>query len=128
MIAADTRPCVQVFPQRPGEPFPATFEDIVKTIFKRLFRIYAHMYWSHLDKIQELGAEKHLNTCFKHFCYFTAEFNLIDQKELAPLQACCKVARAPANAGRPALLCMFAWAWARQASAPLQEVIDGFLK
>lgn len=62
------------------------FVNTVKTIFKRLFRIYAHIYHSHLDKFQLLGAEAHLNTCFKHFIYFTHAFQLVDRKELAPLQ------------------------------------------
>ena len=33
-------------------------------IFKRLFRVYAHIYHSHFQKIVSLGAEAHLNTCF----------------------------------------------------------------
>ena len=33
-----------------------------------------------------LGEEAHLNTSFKHFVYFIQEFELIDKKELAPLQ------------------------------------------
>lgn len=75
-----------IFPQRPGQPFPRTFLDTVKTIFKRLFRIYAHIYHSHWDVMVSLGAEAHLNTVFKHFIYFTQTFALIDKKELAPLQ------------------------------------------
>ena len=67
-------------------PFPATFEDTVRTILKRLFRVYAHIYHSHLDAIQALEAEAHLNTCLKHLVYFVRTFALIDEKELAPLQ------------------------------------------
>jgi hypothetical protein len=37
-------------------------------------------------KIVGLGAEAHLNTCFKHFIYFVHEFKLIDPKELQPLK------------------------------------------
>ena len=34
-----------------------------------------------------LGAEPHLNTCFKHYMYFVNEFDLIPRKEeLQPLQ------------------------------------------
>jgi len=33
-----------------------------------------------------LGAEAHLNTCFKHFIYFVHEFKLVDPKELQPLR------------------------------------------
>ncbi|WMV56889.1 hypothetical protein MTR67_050274, partial [Solanum verrucosum] len=75
-----------LFPQRLGAPFPPNFKDVVKTIFKRLFRVYAHIYHSHFQKIVSLKEEAHLNTCFKHFILFTHEFGLIDKKELAPLQ------------------------------------------
>ena len=76
---------LQIFPQRPDQPFPHSFLETVRTIFKRLFRVYAHMYHSHWDVMVTLGAEAHLNTCFKHFMYFTHAFALIDAKELAPL-------------------------------------------
>jgi len=110
-------PCaapLQIFPQRLGTPFPRNFVDNVRTICKRLYRVYvcppapqpqvccdrqvaervrgratcryAHMYHSHFQKICSLGEEAHLNTCFKHFIYFCQHFNLIDKKELAPLQ------------------------------------------
>ena len=69
-----------------GTPFPKNFQSIVKTIFKRLFRVYAHIYHSHFQKITSLGAEAHLNTCFKHFIYFVDEFKLIEAKELEPLK------------------------------------------
>ena len=32
-----------------------------------------------------LGAEPHVNTCYKHFYYFVTEFDLINEKEFAPL-------------------------------------------
>lgn len=54
-----------------GAPFPPNFRDVVKTIFKRLFRVYAHIYHSHFQKIVSLKEEAHLNTCFKHFVLFT---------------------------------------------------------
>jgi len=75
----------QIFPLQLGTPFPKNFRRIVEVIFKRLFRVYAHIYHSHFEKIVGLGAEAHLNTCFKHFIYFVKEFKLIDAKELAPL-------------------------------------------
>ena len=61
----------RLFPQRYGEPFPPNFTAVVQTIFKRLFRVYAHIYHSHFRSICALGEEAHLNTCFKHFMYFT---------------------------------------------------------
>eukprot|EP01100_Stratorugosa_tubuloviscum_P000981 TRINITY_DN121_c0_g3_i4.p1 TRINITY_DN121_c0_g3~~TRINITY_DN121_c0_g3_i4.p1 ORF type:complete len:217 (+),score=89.45 TRINITY_DN121_c0_g3_i4:130-780(+) len=74
-----------IFPSRVDTPFPRNFIDVVRNIFKRLFRVYAHIYYSHFQKIVTLGEEAHLNTSFKHFIYFVQEFDLIDRKELAPL-------------------------------------------
>ncbi|EGR30523.1 mps one binder kinase activator-like 1b, putative [Ichthyophthirius multifiliis] len=74
-----------LFPCQIGVPFPKNFLNVIKVIFKRLFRVYAHMYHSHFQHIMNLGLEYHLNTCFKHFIYFIDEFKLVDDKELAPL-------------------------------------------
>lgn len=76
----------QIFPLQLGTPFPKNFTEVVRTIFKRLFRVYAHIYHSHFQRIVGLGAEAHLNTCYKHFIYFVYEFKLIDPKELVPLK------------------------------------------
>jgi len=75
-----------IFPSKIGVPFPRNFVSICKTILKRLFRVYAHIYHSHFDKVVSLEEERHLNTSFKHFVFFVQEFNLIDNKELAPLR------------------------------------------
>ncbi|MES1914368.1 MAG: hypothetical protein MHM6MM_006453 [Cercozoa sp. M6MM] len=75
-----------MFPLNPGTPFPRNFQAQVKKIFTRLFRIYAHIYHNHFQQIVGLGAEAHLNTCFKHFIFFVNEFKLIETRELAPLQ------------------------------------------
>lgn len=75
-----------IFPSKIGEPFPKNFMTVSKTILRRLFRIYAHVYHSHFDQVIELKEEAHLNTSFKHFIFFVQEFHLIDKKELAPLQ------------------------------------------
>ncbi|KAG9458082.1 hypothetical protein H6P81_002590 [Aristolochia fimbriata] len=74
-----------IFPQKIGAPFPSNFRDVVKIIFKRLFRVYAHIYHSHFQTIVNHKEERHLNTCFKHFILFTCEFRLIERGELAPL-------------------------------------------
>ena len=107
----------KLFPTQLGVPFPANFQEHaralprmprasrsllhpppaprvtqchpsqVRNIFRRLFRIYAHIYYCHFEKMTQLGAEPHLNTCFKHYMYFVYEFNLIPSKaEVAPLQ------------------------------------------
>lgn len=75
-----------LFPVDETAKFPPKFMSRVKIIYKRLFRLYAHIYWSHFVKIRSIGANAHLNTCFKHFVYFILEFNLVDKKGLSPLE------------------------------------------
>ena len=74
-----------LFPSQIGVTFPKNFTAMVKTIFKRLFRVYAHIYYSHFEKIVLLGCQYHLNTCFKHFIFFVEKYDLVEKKELAPL-------------------------------------------
>ena len=51
-------------------PFPKNFAQIAKTILKRLFRVYAHIYHQHFPEVVRLREEAHLNTSFKHFIFF----------------------------------------------------------
>lgn len=75
-----------IFPVAEEDEFPKHFLSIVKNIFKRLFRIYAHAYLSHGSKIKELDLDAHWNTSFQHFIFFIDEFDLISAKELVPLK------------------------------------------
>lgn len=45
--------------------YPKDFKKTAMTIFKRLFRVFAIIYCSHFDNIEQLGAAAHLNTSFK---------------------------------------------------------------
>jgi MOB kinase activator 1 len=64
------------FPSRIGVPFPKTFRPRLAQIFKRLYRIYAHIYCHHYPIVVALGLEPHLNTSFKHYVLFVEEFGL----------------------------------------------------
>eukprot|EP00184_Porphyridium_aerugineum_P008340 CAMPEP_0184692022 /NCGR_PEP_ID=MMETSP0313-20130426/670_1 /TAXON_ID=2792 /ORGANISM="Porphyridium aerugineum, Strain SAG 1380-2" /LENGTH=224 /DNA_ID=CAMNT_0027149817 /DNA_START=45 /DNA_END=719 /DNA_ORIENTATION=+ len=75
-----------VFPLSQGKSFPEQFKNTCKTIMKRLFRVYAHIFHCHLDEIVRCNAEGHLSVCFKHFIYFGQEFQLLPIKELDPLK------------------------------------------
>jgi len=74
-----------IFPSKIGVPFPKNFLSISRTILKRLFRVYAHIYHQHFPKVVQLQEEAHLNTSFKHFIFFVQEFSLVDKRELAPM-------------------------------------------
>lgn len=66
--------------------FPEYFEKkTVHVIFKRMFRVYAHIYHHHIKDIDSIDEQKYLNTCFKHFWLFCQEFKLIDEIEQRPL-------------------------------------------
>lgn len=39
-----------------GVPFPKNYQQIVKKILTRLFRVFVHVYIHHFDKLVALGA------------------------------------------------------------------------
>ena len=73
-----------------GKRFPKDFKKICQNIFKRLTRVFCHVYVQHFDKIQEIGAEPHINACLKHFYYFSSEFKMVDSQEFAPIDEMLK--------------------------------------
>lgn len=75
-----------IFPVKVGVPFPKNYISIVKKMLTRLFRVFVHVYIHHFDKLVAIGAEAHVNTCYKHFYYFVTEFGLVEKKELEPLK------------------------------------------
>ncbi|KAI9286719.1 Mob1/phocein [Umbelopsis sp. AD052] len=72
-------------PDHPGEEFSKDFMKKISPIYKRLLRIYAHIYHSHLEQIQALDERLAFDISCKHFIVFSKEFSLIDQNSLAPL-------------------------------------------
>lgn len=74
-----------VFPTRNGGAFPASLVKDCKNIARQMFRIFAHIYHNHFDKIVHLSLEAHWNSFFAHFISFCKEFSLIERAELAPL-------------------------------------------
>ncbi|XP_063706667.1 MOB kinase activator-like 3 isoform X2 [Culicoides brevitarsis] len=79
-----------LFPVTTDVPFPKTFSTLCKKILTRLFRVFVHVYIHHFDRIVSIGAEAHVNTCYKHFYYFVTEFELVSAKELEPLSEMTK--------------------------------------
>ncbi len=75
-----------IFPTDDHGSYPANFEDIVRNIFRKLFRMYAHVYYHHFDQVKEAGAESQLNSTFQHLAYFVLEYQLVDDSELRPLR------------------------------------------
>ena len=58
----------------------------VSTIFRRMFRVFGHVYYHHFPQIIEIGQEAYLNSSFKYFFYLVQEFALIDLKDMISLK------------------------------------------
>jgi MOB kinase activator 1 len=74
-----------VFPEDESKPFPKDFRRIIANMFRRMFRVYAHIYHHHQKDIKAEDLAAQLNTSFRHFYLFTKEFNLIPDEQLQPL-------------------------------------------
>jgi len=75
-----------IFPVDSEQQYPDNFVALAKSVFKRLFRVFAIVYCSLFDCIESMGAAPHLNTSFKHFVFFILEFDLVDSREFEPVQ------------------------------------------
>ncbi|SCU90954.1 LANO_0D10352g1_1 [Lachancea nothofagi CBS 11611] len=74
-----------LFPTQNGYAFPPNFVQDIQRILIQMFRIFAHMYHHHFDKIIHLSLEAHWNSLFAHFISFAKEYNLVDRKDMYPL-------------------------------------------
>jgi Mob1/phocein family len=67
--------------------FPQEFVDVCQTIFRQMFRVYAHLYWAHfIDPFYHLGLEKAMNSCFSHFILTATALDMLKPHELEPMQ------------------------------------------
>ncbi|KAI7902824.1 Mob1/phocein [Cokeromyces recurvatus] len=74
-----------VFPTKAGSDFPRELPSIVKKMFSQMFKLFAHIYHEHYDKVLCLNEDPHFNSLFAHFISFAREFDLLDKKEVQPL-------------------------------------------
>jgi len=65
--------------------YPRKFLPTAKNIFKRMFRVYAHIYHHHFTQVSGTEQEKELFASFKWFYFFTTSFKLVESTEFAPL-------------------------------------------
>ena len=72
--------------------FPEHFVHDVKTCFRQIFRIYAHLYHAHwVDPYWHLsgsssGGYSDLNSCFVHFITVAKLYGLLPDKDIVPMQ------------------------------------------
>jgi hypothetical protein len=67
--------------------FPEVFETDIRNLYRQMFRCYAHLYHGHwLDPFYHISAYKELNTCFIHFVNVGKLFDLLEDKDVVPMQ------------------------------------------
>lgn len=67
--------------------FPKNFFDICQTIFRQMFRVYSHLYWTHFeDPMFHMNLEKSMNSCFSHFLLSATTLDLLKPGDLEPMQ------------------------------------------
>lgn len=72
--------------------FPRDFEDDAKSMYREMFRVYAHVYWAHwIDPFWHCKATDYLNTCFIHFISVARLFGLLSDSEMEPLKPLIEV-------------------------------------
>jgi MOB kinase activator 1 len=85
-----------VFPISPIGEYPDDFMLEVKLIFKRIFRVYAHIYLEHFNEFTSydipmrpanthFNASMALNTSFLHMYLLGKEFDLLSDQESGPM-------------------------------------------
>ena len=70
----------------PMDSFAPVFRQVISSIFRRLFRVFAHLYYAHFTRLQSIGMAKPLNQRFLHFASFALYYHLIPPAELMPLR------------------------------------------
>ena len=63
-------------------PFPSSFPQTIKHVYRQLLRVFAHIYHAHYPALLHLRSEPHFNSLFAHFLAFGREYDLLDPKEL----------------------------------------------
>jgi MOB kinase activator 1 len=69
------------------------FAALCGQIFRRLFRVFGIIYSSFFSTLEALDMAPHLNSAFKHFIFFTMEFQLLPEREMEPLDVLVKPIR-----------------------------------
>mmetsp|Transcript_9015 Transcript_9015/g.19938 ORF Transcript_9015/g.19938 Transcript_9015/m.19938 type:complete len:109 (+) Transcript_9015:164-490(+) len=80
------------------------FATLCGQIFRRLFRVYAIIFFSFFRTFDELEMAPHVNTSFKHFMFFCTEYGLLPERELIPLEPLVKQIRRDYQKGKAAIV------------------------
>ncbi|OMH79497.1 MOB kinase activator-like 1B [Zancudomyces culisetae] len=75
------------FPVEKDARFDENFiTEVASVVFKRLLRVYSHLYHHHFSAVCDAGLKSVLNTSFHHFVLFVTRFRLVSSREFAPVR------------------------------------------
>lgn len=63
------------------------FAILCGQIYRRIFRVYGIIYTTFKGHMKMLDLTRHVDTCYKHFCFFLFEFNLLPNREFMEVPA-----------------------------------------
>ncbi|ELP93767.1 hypothetical protein EIN_175540 [Entamoeba invadens IP1] len=75
----------KIFPEEFTSKSPKLFLPTITKIFKRLFRVYAHMFYSHEKHLKDLDLSEQAFLGFRHFYLFCRKFELLSKDDISPL-------------------------------------------
>ncbi|KAJ3481773.1 hypothetical protein NLJ89_g12185 [Agrocybe chaxingu] len=71
-----------VFPTKSNQGFHQSFPATIRTVYRQLLRVFAHVYHAHYPQILHLRSEPHFNSLFAHFLAFGREYELLEVKDI----------------------------------------------
>lgn len=71
-----------VFPTKSNQSFHPSFPATIRTVYRQLLRVFAHIYHAHYQQILHLRSEPHFNSLFAHFLAFGREYDLLEVRDI----------------------------------------------
>ncbi|KAH0786428.1 Mob1/phocein family protein [Histomonas meleagridis] len=76
----------KLFPKESGAKLSEEAMEILRTTYRRLFRILAHLYMCHFSYILKFKFENVINTIFGHYATFALQYDMISPQDLEMLR------------------------------------------
>jgi MOB kinase activator 1 len=64
------------------QSFHPSFPATIRTVYRQLLRVFAHVYHAHYQQILHLRSEPHFNSLFAHFLAFGREYELLEVRDI----------------------------------------------
>jgi MOB kinase activator 1 len=69
-------------PPKKDQAFHPSFPATIRTVYRQLLRVFAHIYHAHYPQILHLRSEPHFNSFFAHYLAFGREYELLEIRDI----------------------------------------------